>query len=98
MLYLHAGEFRFGAANDAENNFPYNFDNAAVLVTANARLSLFGFAALDELRDRDPMGSTGNYGMQDQRMVMQWVQESIMYFGGDPDRVTIFGESSGGAR
>jgi len=97
MTYLHAGEFRFGAANDAESGFPYFADGAAILVTANARLSLLGYAALDALRSRDPMGSTGNYGMQDQRAVLAWIQENIMYFGGDPDRVTIFGESSGGA-
>lgn len=92
LAYLHAGEFRFGTSNDQENNFPYNFGDAAILVTGNARLSLMGYAALDELRNRDtgrygtPGGSTGNYGVQDQRMMMQWIQESIVNFGGDPDR------------
>ena len=97
MLYLHAGEFRFGAANDAENGFPYFADGKVVLVTANARLGLFGFAALDVLRGRDAANSTGNYGMQDQRAVLEWVQANIAAFGGDPTRVTIFGESSGGS-
>eukprot|EP00035_Acanthoeca_spectabilis_P024071 m.452204 g.452204 ORF g.452204 m.452204 type:complete len:689 (+) comp20286_c0_seq1:60-2126(+) len=98
MVYMHAGEFRFGAANDRESGFPYFAEGSVILVTANARLSLMGFAALDRLRSRDTtMGSTGNYGVQDQRAVLKWVQETIMYFGGDPDSVTIFGESSGGA-
>lgn len=97
MVYFHAGEFRYGAANDGESNWPYFANGNVVLVTANVRLGLFGFAALDELRSRDPTNSTGNYGMQDQRAVLQWVQRNIKAFGGDPTRVTIFGESSGGS-
>jgi len=96
MVYLHAGEFRFGASNDQESNWPYFAHGSAVLVTANVRLGFFGFAALDALRPRDPAGSTGNYGMQDQRAVLAWVRQSAASFGGDPERVTIFGESSGG--
>jgi len=96
MVYMHAGEFRFGAANDAESSWPYFGNGSVVLVTSDVRLGLFGFAALDALRSRDPFGSTGNYGMQDQRAVLQWVKQSIASFGGDPERVTIFGESSGG--
>lgn len=96
LLYLHAGEFRYGTSNDAENNWPYNFGGRVVLVTANVRLNIFGFAAHDVLRQRCPEGSTGNYGMQDQRQVMRWVQRSIHAFGGDASRVTIAGESSGG--
>lgn len=97
MVYFHAGEFRYGAANDAESAWPYFSNGRVILVTANVRLGLFGFAALDELRSRDPTNSTGNYGMQDQRAVLQWVQRNIGAFGGDPSRVTIFGESSGGS-
>eukprot|EP00040_Diaphanoeca_grandis_P018599 m.97852 g.97852 ORF g.97852 m.97852 type:complete len:660 (+) comp27016_c0_seq1:1025-3004(+) len=98
MVYLHAGEFRGGGSNDLENSWPYFSHGAVVLVTLNCRLGAFGFAALDALRGRDvEAGSTGNYGMQDQRMALQWVQASIASFGGDPKRVTIFGESSGGS-
>eukprot|EP00040_Diaphanoeca_grandis_P038637 m.256942 g.256942 ORF g.256942 m.256942 type:complete len:658 (-) comp34847_c0_seq1:163-2136(-) len=96
MVYLHAGEFRFGTANDRESSGLFGNDSM-ILVTANARLGYFGFAALDELRANDPHGSTGNYGIQDQRLVMQWVKDTIARFGGDPTRITIFGESSGGA-
>lgn len=97
MLYLHAGEFRYGTSNDAESNWPYFAGGDVILVTANARLGILGFGALDEFRSRDPDGSSGNYGVQDQRAAMKWVQESIRSFGGDPSKVTIFGESSGGS-
>jgi len=96
MVYMHAGEFRFGASNDQENNWPYLANGAVILVTFNVRLGLFGFAALDQLRKEDPTGTSGNYGMMDQRAALQWVQKSIASFGGDPAKVTIFGESSGG--
>lgn len=96
MVYLHAGEFDYGGANDKENNWPYFANGQVILVTANVRLSVLGFAALESLRARDPKGSTGNYGMQDQRAVLKWVQQNIAQFGGDASRVTIFGESSGG--
>ena len=98
MLYLHAGEFRYGTAQDSESDWPYFAEGAAILVTANSRLGLTGYGAADALRSRDARhNSTGNYGVQDQRQAMAWVRRNIAAFGGDPARVTIFGESSGGA-
>ena len=98
VRYLHAGEFRFGSAHDSENAWPYFAQGRAILVTGNVRLGTLGFAALDQLRARDPdANSTGNYGVQDQRQLLRWVQRNIAAFGGDPARVTIFGESSGGS-
>lgn len=96
MVYFHAGEFNYGSSNDQESKWPHFAAGKVIVVTANVRLGYLGFAALDALRDRDPAGSTGNYGMQDQREVLRWVQRSIASFGGDPAQVTIFGESSGG--
>eukprot|EP00466_Bigelowiella_natans_P007461 jgi/Bigna1/81458/fgenesh1_pg.80_\ len=95
MVYIHAGEFRFGSSNDAENNFPY-FSDEIVLVTFNNRLGVFGFLGADELRSRSPSGGTGNYGIEDQREALRWVRKNIGNFGGNPNMVTIFGESSGG--
>lgn len=97
MVYFHAGEFRFGSSNDRESAWPYFANGTVLLVTANVRLGLMGFGALEAFRARDPSGSTGNYGMQDQRAVLQWVKANIKVFGGDPTRVTMFGESSGGS-
>jgi carboxylesterase type B len=72
------------------------WDSKAVVVTTNYRLNVFGFLGADELRAYDAVdGSTGNYGMQDQRQAMQWVQDNIASFGGDKTRVSIFGESAG---
>eukprot|EP00041_Stephanoeca_diplocostata_P004496 m.45978 g.45978 ORF g.45978 m.45978 type:complete len:455 (-) comp15152_c1_seq1:894-2258(-) len=97
MVYLHAGEFRIGSGYDQENLFPYFAHGKVILVTGNVRLGVLGFGAADQLRSRDPAGSTGNYGMLDQRQTLRWVQQNIAAFGGDTKRVTIFGESSGGS-
>eukprot|EP01104_Vermistella_antarctica_P013703 TRINITY_DN4192_c0_g2_i1.p1 TRINITY_DN4192_c0_g2~~TRINITY_DN4192_c0_g2_i1.p1 ORF type:complete len:775 (-),score=157.05 TRINITY_DN4192_c0_g2_i1:26-2350(-) len=68
----------------------------AIVVTLNYRLGALGFLALDELAQEDKgMPTTGFYGLQDQRAAFQWVQDNIAQFGGDPDKVTIFGESAG---
>eukprot|EP00937_MAST-01D_sp_MAST-1D-sp2_P000766 g766.t1 len=68
-----------------------------IVVTTNYRLSVMGFAGGAELRKRDKSsGSTGNYGIQDQRQALEWVRDNAHAFGGDPARVMIFGESAGG--
>eukprot|EP00750_Incisomonas_marina_P021595 INCI458.2.p1 GENE.INCI458.2~~INCI458.2.p1 ORF type:complete len:671 (-),score=83.18 INCI458.2:88-2100(-) len=105
MVYFHAGEFYMGAGNDLENNWPFDsapsapsplLQHGLVIVTLNYRLGNLGFLAADELRSRDPSGSTGNYGVQDQRQALLWVQENIGFFGGDSNNVILAGESSGG--
>ncbi|CAJ1380992.1 unnamed protein product [Effrenium voratum] len=67
-----------------------------ILVAMNYRLGIFGYLALKELSAVDPRGSSGNLGITDQQLALQWVQQNIRAFGGDPDRVTILGQSSGG--
>ena len=54
---------------------------------------MLGWLALDELKEAD--GAYGNYGMRDQRAALEWTQQNALAFGGDPRRVTIFGESAG---
>jgi len=67
-----------------------------IIVSINYRLGQFGFLGLPALVTEDfQFGSTGNYGIQDQRAAFQWVQNNIGNFGGDPTRVTLFGESAG---
>eukprot|EP01065_Artemidia_motanka_P045538 TRINITY_DN6710_c2_g1_i2.p1 TRINITY_DN6710_c2_g1~~TRINITY_DN6710_c2_g1_i2.p1 ORF type:complete len:702 (+),score=129.11 TRINITY_DN6710_c2_g1_i2:116-2107(+) len=95
MVYFHAGEFHFGSSHDEESDFGYGFGGRVVYVSVNVRVGPIGFAALPALRAMGD-GSTGNYGMQDQRAALQWVRNNIHAFGGSGARVTIFGESSGG--
>ncbi len=66
-----------------------------VFVTLQYRLGVFGFLASPVLAAADPSGSTGNTGIQDQRAALQWVRDNAAVFGGDPDRVMVFGESAG---
>jgi len=95
MVYIHAGEFQYGSSNDLESNKPPQLPTDVVLVNFNYRLGAFGYLGGDALRGLSPSGSTGNYGQQDQRFALQWVQKNIARFGGDPDNVMLFGESSG---
>ncbi|GAB5359947.1 hypothetical protein AAMO2058_000585800 [Amorphochlora amoebiformis] len=67
-----------------------------IVVTFNYRLNILGFLALPELKQEDPHNSTGNYALQDQRQALQFVRDNIRTFGGDPERITIAGESAGG--
>lgn len=66
-----------------------------IVVTGNYRCGIFGFMACPDLVKSDPEGLAGNYGAYDCIAILQWVQENIRSFGGDPDNVTIFGESAG---
>ena len=79
----------YWATQDLEN-YP-----DVIVVTSNYRLNAFGFLASHALRAQDPDGTTGNYGIQDQRAALRWIQANIAYFGGDPSQVTIQGESAG---
>ena len=71
-------------------------DGGVVVVTINYRVNVFGFFAHPALAREDPDGTTGNYGILDQVAALEWVRENIGAFGGDPENVTIFGESAGG--
>jgi len=73
-----------------------NLANNVVVVTLNYRIGALGFLGSSLLQSFTPDGSTGNAGLQDQRMALEWVQANIAQFGGDPTRVTIFGQSAGG--
>ena len=99
MVFLHGGCYVSGS--------PYSQTfNGSALVTAYAplivvtvayRLNVFGFLAHDDLRSRSPSGSTGNYGIQDQRAALRWIRDNIAAFGGDPGNVFVWGQSAGAA-
>ncbi|XP_053737487.1 para-nitrobenzyl esterase isoform X1 [Synchiropus splendidus] len=71
-------------------------DTGLVYISFNYRLNAFGFLALEALRGGNPKNTSGNYGFMDQIAALKWVQRNIHAFGGDPGKVTIMGQSSGG--
>lgn len=96
MVFIHGGAFTVGSGSWPQYRGSYLARHGVVVVTINYRLGPLGFLALPELKEEDPQGSYGNYGILDQILALKWVQENISAFGGDPQRVTIFGESAGG--
>lgn len=97
MVWFHGGGFSTGSGNDA------TYDGEAmaaygdvVVVDVNHRLNVFGYMDLSAYGDKYANG--GNQGLTDLVMALQWVQDNIAQFGGDPDNVTIFGQSGGGAK
>ena len=97
MLWIYGGGFRKGSPDSYDGTALAALGSGAVVVTMSYRVGIFGFLGPDEMRSRDPEGMTGNYGLLDQRMAMQWVKQNIAAFKGDPDRVMIFGQSAGAA-
>ena len=97
IVWIHTGAFQAASANLADSN-PRNLVEAtgAIVVAANYRLGPFGFMGHAALTAEDPSyPSSGNYGFLDQRAAMRWVRDHIAAFGGDPDNVTIAGQSAG---
>ena len=91
MVWIHGGALKTGTSASTEYDGSILATSQDVLVvTINYRLSVFGFSNAPAL----PLAER-NAGFYDQRMALQWVQENIAAFGGDPDKVTVFGESSG---
>lgn len=91
----------YGGGNVAGDASEYRYDGESmakkgmVVVTSNYRLNVFGNLAHPELSAESPYKASGNYGQLDQNMALQWVQKNITAFGGDPQKVTIAGESAG---
>jgi para-nitrobenzyl esterase len=95
MVWIHGGALTRGAGSNAVYNGEELAKKGVVLVTINYRLGIFGFFAHPELTKESDRNSSGNYGILDQIAALEWVQKNIAAFGGDPKKVTIFGESAG---
>ena len=97
MFWVHGGGLQTGTGSSPLYNGVILANRAdVVVVSINYRLNVFGFLKLDEATGgRIP--ATGNEGMLDQLAALEWVRDNIASFGGDPDNVTIFGESAGGS-
>ncbi|XP_060517707.1 juvenile hormone esterase-like [Cylas formicarius] len=90
MLWIYGGGFYFGCASDViYDPFPL-VNEDVIVVTFNYRLGVFGFLSTED------NVILGNAGLKDQLLAMKWTQKNIEFFGGDPEKVTLFGESAGG--
>jgi len=95
MVWIHGGGFISGSSRDFDGTALVQHGNLLV-VTINYRLGYLGFLAHPALSQADPRHVSGNYGILDQQAALAWVRRNIAGFGGDPKRITIFGESAGG--
>jgi len=95
LVYFYGGGFMAGDGSEPR----YDGENMArkgiVAIVVNYRLGIFGFFAHPELTKESPNHASGNYGLLDQSAALQWVQKNIAAFGGDPEKITIAGESAG---
>ena len=96
MVWIHGGGFFAGFGGEERHSGAQLAKKGAVVVTLNYRLGAFGFLAHPAFAAESPYHAAGNYGLLDQLAALRWVQRNIARFGGDPSRVTIFGESAGG--
>ncbi len=96
LFWIHGGGYTGGSGSTALYDGTPLAADGAVVVTINYRLNVFGFLAHPALSAESPHGASGNYGLLDMVAALEWVRDNIATFGGDPGRVTIFGESAGG--
>ncbi|MCB9593286.1 MAG: carboxylesterase family protein [Sandaracinaceae bacterium] len=96
MVWIHGGAFLFGEGVQTDEGTRGDLlaRQGVVVVSMNYRLGPYGFLAHPDLTTEQ--GASGNYGLMDQRMALEWVRDNIAAFGGDPDDVTLFGQSAGG--
>src|SRR5687767_15615465 len=95
MVWIYGGAFVGGQTSIPAYDGTRLAEMGVVLVSVAYRVGAFGFLAHPELSKESGKGS-GNYGLQDQIAALRWVKDNIAAFGGDANRVTIFGESAGG--
>src|SRR6202161_2139593 len=95
MVWIFGGGFAGGGTSEPRQDGEHLTRKGVLVVSMNYRLGIFGFLATHELVAEDPHHSAGNYGLLDELACLQWVRRNIAVFGGDPDNVTIFGESAG---
>jgi para-nitrobenzyl esterase len=93
MVWIYGGGFQFGASATPDYNGTNLAAKGVVVVSFNYRLGVLGFLALPELDREGP--ASGNFGLQDQIAALKWIKANIAAFGGDPDNITIFGQSAG---
>jgi para-nitrobenzyl esterase len=96
LVWIYGGGFSGGSTSDRNYSGENLAKKGVVLVSIAYRVGQMGFFAHPELTAESPNHSSGNYGLLDMIAGLQWIQKNIAAFGGNPDKVTIFGESAGG--
>ena len=95
IVYIHGGGFTGGCGHEKHFDGPVWTQKGIIGVTLNYRLGPMGFVCLPQLKEE--AGFTGNYGLYDQMVAIRWVRDNIAAFGGDPENITIMGQSAGAA-
>ncbi len=95
MVWIYGGGFQAGSTSEPRQDAGVLSRRGVIIVSANYRLGVFGYFSHPELTKESGRNASGNYGLLDQLAALQWVHENIAAFGGDPNNVTIFGESAG---
>ncbi|MCC9167284.1 carboxylesterase/lipase family protein [Pontibacter harenae] len=95
LVYFYGGGFMAGDGSEPRYDGESMAQKGIVTLTVNYRLGVYGFFAHPELTEESPNNASGNYGLMDQAAALQWVKQNIAAFGGDPEKVTIAGESAG---
>lgn len=96
MVWIHGGSLIAGSSKEPLYDGVRLAREGVIVVTINYRLGVLGFLAHPDLSAESPAGISGNYGLMDQILALQWVRDNIAAFGGDPANVTVAGESAGG--
>lgn len=94
-FYIHGGAFMGGYSSEQEFDGQAYANKGVILVTIGYRLGIFGFLAHPLLSKESANGVSGNYGILDQIAALKWVYDNIENFGGDPENITVFGQSAG---
>lgn len=92
-VWIHGGGFIQGSSTTAFYGPDLIVEKEVLMVSFNYRLGIFGFLSLKD----QALGIPGNAGLKDQAMALKWIKENVSVFGGDPENITISGESAGGA-
>jgi para-nitrobenzyl esterase len=95
LVWIYGGGFSGGSGSNQQFDGEALAKKGAVVVTFNYRLGALGFLATPELSKESGHNASGDFGLLDDIAMLQWVHKNIASFGGDPDRVTIFGQSAG---
>jgi para-nitrobenzyl esterase len=97
MVWIHGGGFTAGTPAEKTYHGEWLAKKGVIVVSIGYRLGVMGFLAHPDLSAENPNKVSGNYGLLDMIAGLKWVQKNVRKFGGDPNRITIFGESAGSA-